>query len=674
VRSGLLALGCALAVLAAPACERGEGSPADPPPSPEIVPAAARKESRERPLPAFDGFTLEGEKREVSDFLGRRLLIFFFNPEFAGSEPVAQAVAAVAELQGPHNFAILGVGVGSGRERLEAFVAAQGLAFPVLDDSTAAITQKLRLRSRVGLLVTDAEGFLEFGMNEFPESDGAAAQVEALLRRALRLPLGAGETQPLLGTRPAAPDFDALRLDGEGTFRLSQQRGRSVVLIFFLHTCPHCHDVLGTLKEVVAALPEDKRPVVAGIEITGRRGEVRLGMKEKGLDYFPVLFDDDGSIREAYGVFAGVPDTLLIDAEGRIAARMKGWKDAPDRPLLRMRVARLAGAPVPMLLRSTGYSGNEVCGVCHEVEYETWSLTTHATAFDTLVKHGVEDDAECIGCHVVGHGAEGGFEDAASTPYLENVGCETCHGRGGPHLSGPRAEGFESTCVGCHDAKHSLGFDYATFLPIVSHAANVHLASLPLEEKQKLLAERGRPRDALLPTNAAYVGSDACRGCHPAEYATWASGDHAGAMATLEARGEAGSGACLACHTTGYGKPGGLPEGAAVGAHPDLARVGCESCHGPGGAHVAEDAVKLGSIVSLGDKCDSCVILQICGSCHDDANDPGFEFEVQEKIEAQRHGTIEAGTGKPLGRDARAPATRDAELLARAFERLDAGG
>jgi hypothetical protein len=63
---------------------------------------------------------------------------------------------------------------------------------------------------------------------------------------------------------------------------------------------------------------------------------------------------------------------------------------------------------------------------------------------------------------------------------------------------------------------------------------------------------------------------------------------------------------------------------------------------------VAEGARKVGSIVSLGDKCDSCVILQICGSCHDEANDPGFEFQVEEKIELQRHGTLEPGTGKPL--------------------------
>jgi hypothetical protein len=64
--------------------------------------------------------------------------------------------------------------------------------------------------------------------------------------------------------------------------------------------------------------------------------------------------------------------------------------------------------------------------------------------------------------------------------------------------------------------------------------------------------------------------------------------------------------------------------------------------------------------VSLGDKCDSCVILQICGSCHDDANDPGFEFEVIDKIEKQRHGTIEAGTGKPKQSSA---SLRGSELL-----------
>jgi hypothetical protein len=145
------------------------------------------------------------------------------------------------------------------------------------------------------------------------------------------------------------------------------------------------------------------------------------------------------------------------------------------------------------------------------------------------------------------------------------------------------------------------------------------------------------------------VGSEACRGCHAAEFGTWQEGPHAASVATLEREGRQADGDCLACHTTGHGRDGGFPSGAPVAAHEDLARVGCESCHGPGGDHVAEGSTKVGTIVSLGDKCDSCVILQICGGCHDEANDPGFEFEVLDKIEKIRHGTIEAGTGAPLG-------------------------
>jgi hypothetical protein len=332
-----------------------------------------------------------------------------------------------------------------------------------------------------------------------------------------------------------------------------------------------------------------------------------------------------------------------------------------------MRLARLAGLPVPMLLRADGYSGNAVCGVCHELEHETWSFTSHATAFDTLVRHGADANAECIGCHVVGWARPGGFRAVAETPQLEDVGCESCHGRGGPHQSPDfvKQGDYSPACLGCHDTKHSLGFDYATFLPRISHAANAHVAKLSPEQKQALRAKQGRPGGELLPTRAAYVGSDACRSCHAAEFESWHAHRHARATETLAGAGKASDAACLRCHTTGFGSQGGFPRDGAASAHADLARVGCESCHGPGGDHVKDGAARIGTILSLGDKCDSCVILQICGSCHDEANDPGFEFEVEAKIDAQRHGTIEPGTGRPKGASARHPAPAgDAALLA----------
>jgi nitrate/TMAO reductase-like tetraheme cytochrome c subunit len=316
-----------------------------------------------------------------------------------------------------------------------------------------------------------------------------------------------------------------------------------------------------------------------------------------------------------------------------------------------------------MLLRKSGYSGSEACGICHEAEQETWFFTKHASAYNTLVKHGEANNEECVGCHVVGYSEPGGFTSAEKTPELEDVGCESCHGRGGGHLSPDSApeDDYSAACAACHTPEHSLGFEYAKLLPRISHAENAHVTKLSADERKALLEEIGARRSPL-PTNAQHVGSESCRDCHESEYETWAASPHAAAVMTLSEAGESANAECLACHTTGFGRPGGFPRDGVVESHTDLARVGCESCHGPGEEHVQEDAARIGNIVSLGDKCGSCVILQICSSCHDEINDPGFEFEVLEKIETQRHGTIEPGTGKPKAESETAPDPTDVGL------------
>jgi hypothetical protein len=336
---------------------------------------------------------------------------------------------------------------------------------------------------------------------------------------------------------------------------------------------------------------------------------------------------------------------LVLDKQGQILHRSSGWDDKRDPGLVRMKVARAAGARVPMLLESKGYSGNDVCGVCHEQEHAAWQYTAHSTAFDTLVTHAADRRTDCVGCHVVGFDELGGFDFRRQPPHLENVGCESCHGRGGPHLTPnfvPRnAAGqrdYEQVCSTCHNAKHSLGFEYARFHPRISHK---RIVSLSNQERAELLGGAGPSRD-LLPTAAETVGSEACQSCHQAEFATWESSPHGHSVQSLERVDKSAEAACLACHTTAFGRSGGFPEKALVEDHPDLARVGCESCHGAGGDHIGETAKRVGTILSLGDKCDSCVILKVCGACHDEANDPGFQFKVEERIEAQRHGTIEA--------------------------------
>src|SRR5215468_9816646 len=72
--------------------------------APTAAPAAAaqspkRADPNERPLPAFDGTTLDGQHFEASSLLGRRALLFLFNPTVREAEPAAQAVAHVARLR-----------------------------------------------------------------------------------------------------------------------------------------------------------------------------------------------------------------------------------------------------------------------------------------------------------------------------------------------------------------------------------------------------------------------------------------------------------------------------------------------------------------------------------------------------------------------------------------------
>ena len=95
---GVRALYLALLLAALLACAGGCNSEqAQPPPSPanvtpqlEVEPVAARPAARkERPLPLFSGWTLEDKRLSVRDLLGKRLLLFFFNPEVASANSAA---------------------------------------------------------------------------------------------------------------------------------------------------------------------------------------------------------------------------------------------------------------------------------------------------------------------------------------------------------------------------------------------------------------------------------------------------------------------------------------------------------------------------------------------------------------------------------------------------------
>jgi 2',3'-cyclic-nucleotide 2'-phosphodiesterase (5'-nucleotidase family) len=91
------------------------------------------------------------------------------------------------------------------------------------------------------------------------------------------------------------------------------------------------------------------------------------------------------------------------------------------------------------------------------------------------------------------------------------------------------------------------------------------------------------------PVALTYVGSEACKACHAAEFKQWTNTHHSHAMDTLEKVAKRPSlrnfdGECVKCHTVGFDYQKGYVDDATT---KHLRHVGCESCHGPGSGHVA---------------------------------------------------------------------------------------
>jgi hypothetical protein len=111
-----------------------------------------------------------------------------------------------------------------------------------------------------------------------------------------------------------------------------------------------------------------------------------------------------------------------------------------------------------------------------------------------------------------------------------------------------------------------------------------------------------------------FAGSASCMSCHSEAHSTWSQSAHGAALQTLEKELHDKDPDCVGCHVVGLDKVGGFESRKVT---PDLANVGCESCHGPAKAHVQNpEANRLPRVER-----DTCM------TCHNVAHSPEFDFE-----------------------------------------------
>jgi hypothetical protein len=119
------------------------------------------------------------------------------------------------------------------------------------------------------------------------------------------------------------------------------------------------------------------------------------------------------------------------------------------------------------------FAGTAACTSCHATAHRVWAGSGHAHAWRTLVQVGHQKDPDCVDCHVVGLQFQGGFQDAARTSGLENVGCESCHHAAGRHAASPAnvrpSKVGSAACAACHVPEHSPNFEFARFWAKIRH-------------------------------------------------------------------------------------------------------------------------------------------------------------------------------------------------------------
>ncbi len=129
-----------------------------------------------------------------------------------------------------------------------------------------------------------------------------------------------------------APDFALPTLDGN-TFRLSDHRGKVVLLNFWATWCAPCRAEIPDFIKLQQEIGKDKLLIV-GISLD-EEGEsvVRPFVEKMGINY-PVVIDD-GSVAKLYGGVYAIPTTVIVDPAGKIFRRFEGMtNEASLRRLL----------------------------------------------------------------------------------------------------------------------------------------------------------------------------------------------------------------------------------------------------------------------------------------------------------------------------------------------------
>ena len=133
------------------------------------------------------------------------------------------------------------------------------------------------------------------------------------------------EATTLIKVGQVAPDFSVEMLDGR-TIKLSELRGKVVMLCFWATWCPPCRQEMAHLQEGVIDHFAGKDLVVLPISRGEKREVVEKFIADNGYT-FGVGLDPERAIYDQYASNF-VPRTFIINKRGKVTYRVAGYDEA----------------------------------------------------------------------------------------------------------------------------------------------------------------------------------------------------------------------------------------------------------------------------------------------------------------------------------------------------------
>ncbi len=130
------------------------------------------------------------------------------------------------------------------------------------------------------------------------------------------------DTKPGLEKNQVAPDFELATLT-DGTVRLSDYRGKKVILNFWASWCPPCRVEMPYMENYYKENKDAENVEIIAVNMTKteRGGDDKIERVEEFVEdnklTFPILLDETGEVMKLYQIMA-YPTTYIINPEGVI--------------------------------------------------------------------------------------------------------------------------------------------------------------------------------------------------------------------------------------------------------------------------------------------------------------------------------------------------------------------